>query len=216
MKYLLYFTDFFDATVFAFLESVFQNLVVTSQNIFESDFLKLKLALLIIFVPKNSDEFVQKLTQTLVERAHCYKMLLISKTFSESLSTYCMYHNLAYYSLDKPITDLSKILVGVSASLTTSDLRFRELKLLEEQRQVFVRGILIKLSNMEFSLLKYLLINSGRAISKLELLENVWGHRATISTRTVDVHIARLRKKIDLKFDTNYIQTVHCYGYLIA
>ena len=47
---------------------------------------------------------------------------------------------------------------------------------------------------MEFGLLKYLVQNSGRAISKLELLEQVWGHRASISTRTVDVHVARLRK----------------------
>ena len=216
MKYLVYFTDFFDANVFTLIESVFQNLVVTSQAIFDSDFLKLKLALLIIFVPKNSDEFLKTLSQKLFNKPDSSKLLLISKSFSESISKYCMRHNLQYYSLDSPIMDLSRILVGLSNSLSVSNLTFKELKLLKDTRQVFCRGCLVKLSNMEFALLTYLLSNCGRAISKLELLENVWGHRATISTRTVDVHIARLRKKLDLRFDTNYIQTVHCYGYLIA
>ena len=216
MKYIVYFTDFFDVTIFSFLESVFQNLIVTSQNLLDMDFLKLKIALLIIFVPKNSNEFLKTLNTKLQNKAASCKWLLISRSFSKSIYSYCSKHNLKYYSLDKPIINLSKILVAISTDITISDLQFGDLELSCEKRLAYVRGIKVKLSNMEFVLLEYLLNHSGRAISKLELLEQVWGHRASVSTRTVDVHISRLRKKIDLQFDTNYIQTVHCYGYLIA
>ena len=72
------------------------------------------------------------------------------------------------------------------------------------------------LTNQEFYLLKYLLENRERPLSKAELLDAVWGYKSTITTRSLDVYISRLRLKIDDKFDTKYIKTIHCYGYVMS
>ena len=72
----------------------------------------------------------------------------------------------------------------------------------------------IELSALEFKLLQYLIEHRGEVLKRDELLDAVWGYDAMPSTRTVDVHIAWLRQKLE----TNprypqYIQTVHGFGY---
>jgi two-component system alkaline phosphatase synthesis response regulator PhoP len=67
----------------------------------------------------------------------------------------------------------------------------------------------LKLSHLEFKLLRFLISNKGRLIPRSELLEQVWGYTTQPSTRTVDVHILSLRKKIGKK----YIATIHKEGY---
>lgn len=72
----------------------------------------------------------------------------------------------------------------------------------------------IELSPLEFRLLRYFHENRGRVISREELLQNVWGYRNVSNTRTVDMHIAKLRKKIeDEPKDPRFIGTVHRVGY---
>ena len=215
MKYILYFSEFFDANIFALIESVFQNIIVTSKDLMSIDYSQLKVCLLILFIPNNSVVILDKITNILQSNSKPKKLILISSKFCEKISNFALEQSLYYYSIDRPIFELSSILTQLLDSYDSSN-RFKDIVLEENSRKVFVKDIEIQLSNMEFGLLKYLVQNSGRAISKLELLEQVWGHRASISTRTVDVHVARLRKKIDSVFDTKYIQTVHCYGYLIA
>jgi len=73
---------------------------------------------------------------------------------------------------------------------------------------------LIELSALEFKLLQYLIEHRGEVLKRDELLDEVWGYNAMPSTRTVDVHIAWLRQKLE----TNprypqHIQTVHGFGY---
>lgn len=58
-------------------------------------------------------------------------------------------------------------------------------------------GERIELSNKEFHLLRYLIQNQGRIVSRDELLEQVWGYRMLPYTRTVDFHISQLRKKLE-------------------
>lgn len=67
----------------------------------------------------------------------------------------------------------------------------------------------LKLSSLEFKLLRFLISRKGEVISRQQLLEQVWGYEVTPATRTVDVHILTLRKKIG----KNYISTVHGQGY---
>ncbi|MBM3246634.1 MAG: response regulator transcription factor [Candidatus Omnitrophica bacterium] len=67
----------------------------------------------------------------------------------------------------------------------------------------------LKLSYLEFKLLRFLISQKGRAISRSELLEQVWGYHSAPSTRTVDAHVLSLRKKIG----KNYIATIHRGGY---
>ena len=71
------------------------------------------------------------------------------------------------------------------------------------------KGRPLNLSSLEFKLLRFFVSHKGRIISRKELLEQVWGYEVTPSTRTVDVHILSLRKKIGRR----YIATVHREGY---
>ena len=83
-------------------------------------------------------------------------------------------------------------------------------------RQVrFDDGTTTDLSDRELALLRYLAVNSGRAVSREELLARVWGITARgIETRTVDVHIARLREKLrDDAASPRTIRTVRGKGY---
>ena len=67
----------------------------------------------------------------------------------------------------------------------------------------------IELTNQESALLKSLLDNQGKTVSRQELLQDAWGYKSAGITRTVDVHVQRLRKKIGTKF----IDTVYKGGY---
>ncbi len=70
----------------------------------------------------------------------------------------------------------------------------------------------IKLRKKEFCLLEYLVKNKDRTVSRNELLDHVWDYNKIHSSNTVDVHIKRLRDKID---DPDMIKTVHGFGYRI-
>ncbi len=72
----------------------------------------------------------------------------------------------------------------------------------------------IELSAMEFKLLQYLIENRGDVHSRDRLLDAVWGYDAMPTTRTVDVHVAWLRQKLEENpRHPHYIQTVHGLGY---
>ncbi|MGC2236011.1 MAG: response regulator transcription factor [Pyrinomonadaceae bacterium] len=72
----------------------------------------------------------------------------------------------------------------------------------------------VELSAMEFKLLQFLIENRGKVHSRNDLLDEVWGYDAMPSTRTVDVHVAWLRQKLESnpKYP-QFIQTVHGMGY---
>lgn len=72
-----------------------------------------------------------------------------------------------------------------------------------------VDGKLVELTNKEFELLKYLIENRNRVAERDELLNKVWGYDFTGETRTLDIHIRTLRKKLD----TDCIKTVRGVGY---
>jgi two-component system alkaline phosphatase synthesis response regulator PhoP len=72
----------------------------------------------------------------------------------------------------------------------------------------------VELSAMEFKLLQFLIENRGAVHSRDKLLDEVWGYDAMPSTRTVDVHIAWLRQKLEPNpKHPQFIQTVHGFGY---
>ena len=76
---------------------------------------------------------------------------------------------------------------------------------------VLVKGEEIKLTALEFKLLKHFLDRRGRVQSRDQLLQDVWGYSSDITTRTVDTHIKRLREKLCSAGD--YIQTIRGVGY---
>jgi DNA-binding response OmpR family regulator len=76
---------------------------------------------------------------------------------------------------------------------------------------VTVGGRRLRLTRREFELLRYLIQNRNRLLSRDQLLERVWGYDRVIETRSVDVHIGRLRKKLGDAGDQ--IETVVGLGY---
>jgi len=71
----------------------------------------------------------------------------------------------------------------------------------------------VPISAQEYRLLEYLLCNPNRVISRDELLDKVWGYDSVASTRTVDVHVARLRKKLGEESVPLHIHTARGHGY---
>jgi two-component system OmpR family response regulator len=82
-------------------------------------------------------------------------------------------------------------------------------------RQVTRDGKIIDLQPREFSLLEYLMRNAGRVVTRTMLLEQVWGYHFDPQTNVIDVHISRLRGKVDKGFDTPLLHTVRGAGYTL-
>ncbi|MBI4994337.1 response regulator transcription factor [Candidatus Peregrinibacteria bacterium] len=72
----------------------------------------------------------------------------------------------------------------------------------------------IPLRHKEFELLEFFIINRGKILTRNTILENVWDRNANFASNTVDVHINRLRRKIDDPFREKLIHTIHCLGYV--
>ncbi|MDP7112429.1 MAG: response regulator transcription factor [Myxococcota bacterium] len=80
--------------------------------------------------------------------------------------------------------------------------------------EVDVRGNPVRLSAKEMELLRFLIRNRGKVLSRDLLLEEVWHYDSDLSTRTVDTHILNLRRKLGDPTDrTRYIETIHGVGY---
>jgi two-component system alkaline phosphatase synthesis response regulator PhoP len=83
--------------------------------------------------------------------------------------------------------------------------------------EVTRNGEVIEVSAKEFQLLRYLIEHRGTTLSRETLLQDVWGYSSTPSTRTVDVHVAWLRQKLEPNPRVpQYILTVHGLGYKFA
>ena len=74
----------------------------------------------------------------------------------------------------------------------------------------------IELQNREFQMLEYLMRRKGRVVTRTMLLEGLWGYHFDPQTNVIDVHISRLRKKVDAEGDPPLIRTVRGSGYMIA
>jgi two-component system alkaline phosphatase synthesis response regulator PhoP len=94
----------------------------------------------------------------------------------------------------------------------------RDLRLDVRTQDVSVRGAPVELSALEFRLLYFLAAHPRQVFSRERLLDEVWGRDCSVTLRTVDVHIRRLREKIEAKPEApEYIGTVRGAGYrLIA
>jgi two-component system alkaline phosphatase synthesis response regulator PhoP len=83
-----------------------------------------------------------------------------------------------------------------------------------EQHTVSCNGEAVTLTAKEFLLLEYLIRHRGRVLSRDVLLTDVWGYRYTGGTRTVDVHVRRLREKLPLLTDA--LVTIKQFGYKLV
>ena len=103
--------------------------------------------------------------------------------------------------------------VTPDAAVTTLEVGDLEMDLLS--RKVTRADVKIDLQSREFKLLEYLVKHQGQVVTRTMLLENVWNYHFDPQTNVIDVHISRLRAKIDKEFDHPLIRTVRGAGYVI-
>jgi len=103
--------------------------------------------------------------------------------------------------------------VTPDAAVTSLGVGDLEMDLLS--RKVNRAGVKIDLQSREFKLLEYLVKHQGQVVTRTMLLENVWNYHFDPQTNVIDVHISRLRAKIDKDFDHPLIRTVRGAGYVI-
>lgn len=92
-------------------------------------------------------------------------------------------------------------------------IQYKDIWVDTETRRVYRQGKEVPVTQTEYRLLLELLRSGGRVISRSELLRRVWGVTVPIRTRTVDIHIARLRRKLGLKGE---LRTVMGKGYALG
>ena len=95
-----------------------------------------------------------------------------------------------------------------------SNFSFDQLEIIVDEGMVRISGQEVHLTRTEFKLLIELATNSGKVLSREDLLERVWGYDYFGDSRLVDVHVSRLRTKVELAPATpNYVVTVRGMGY---
>jgi DNA-binding response OmpR family regulator len=100
------------------------------------------------------------------------------------------------------------------AQQPVQSLQFGPLVINLDRHEVCVDDVEIKLTAKEFLLLQYLIEHRGRVLSRDRLLTDVWGYQYTGGTRTVDVHVRRIREKIPLLVTS--LETVKQFGYKLG
>ncbi|MEJ8553804.1 response regulator transcription factor [Tepidibacter sp. Z1-5] len=89
-------------------------------------------------------------------------------------------------------------------------LKFKDLEVFSEERIIKKSDQIVDLTAKEFDLLKILIENKGIALSREQILEKVWGYEYMGETRTVDMHVQKIRKKLNL---VKEIKTIYKVGY---
>ncbi|MBY0381455.1 MAG: winged helix-turn-helix domain-containing protein [Xanthobacteraceae bacterium] len=107
------------------------------------------------------------------------------------------------------------LLRRVSPSRMATILSYGDIELDRERRRVARAGRAANLGPTEYRLLEFFLEHPGRVFSRVQLLDGVWGRDIYIDERTVDVHIGRLRKLLNLSGDQDPIRTVRGAGYAL-
>jgi two-component system OmpR family response regulator len=119
------------------------------------------------------------------------------------------------FSLEELVARLRALLrrIGV-AEINTDDekIRFADLELNEATHEVRRGGVLLEMSPTEFQLLRYLLINADRVVSKSQILDHVWQYDCRGDMGIVETYVSYLRKKIDI-YEPALIHTVRGVGY---
>ena len=118
---------------------------------------------------------------------------------------------------------IEELLARIRANLRKGDRRVdlgavlsvEGLELRTDSREVLVQGQTVELTRREFDLLRCLLENRGKVLSRSVLLNLVWGYEYAGETNTVDVYVRFLRSKVDPKLGRKLIETVRGVGYTI-
>ena len=110
---------------------------------------------------------------------------------------------------------IKSLLKRTKAREENDSLKFNDININLTNRRVTRGERKLNLGPTEFNLLKFFIENKGRVYSRQQLLDNVWLNDAYVEPRTVDVHIRRLRKELNLTGEKDFIRTVRSAGYSI-
>jgi two-component system OmpR family response regulator len=121
------------------------------------------------------------------------------------------------FSLEELTLRIGALLRRVRAKESGSDtqrLRYRDLELDEDRHQVWRSGNEVQLSPTEFRLLRYLMLNPERVLSKQQILDHVWQYDFNGDDNVVETYISYLRRKVDARREP-LIRTVRGFGYTL-
>jgi two-component system OmpR family response regulator len=118
------------------------------------------------------------------------------------------------FSVEELIARIRAILRRAGVAPDESRLMFEDLELDEETREVFRGGRSIDLTDTEFRLLRYLMMNPRRVLSRPQLLDHVWDYDFGGDSRVLETYISYLRKKVDSE-GSPLIHTVRGVGYAL-
>ena len=117
------------------------------------------------------------------------------------------------FSFNELMARIKAVLRRSNPNTVSDNLKFDDLMLDRIEKRVFRDGQEIKLGPTEFRLLEFFLTNPKRVYSRDQILESVWPNNVNVESRTIDVHIRRLRHSANLKNQTELIRTVRSSGY---
>lgn len=120
------------------------------------------------------------------------------------------------YSVKELVARVRAALRRPAARVADSKLTAGKIEIDLEKHTVTVGAKVVMLSPTEFRLLVTLMQSPGRVFSRDQLLDMVWGITADVDTRTVDVHVGRLRRVLDGAGGTGLIRTIRGFGYALA
>jgi two-component system OmpR family response regulator len=116
------------------------------------------------------------------------------------------------FSLDELVARIHAVLRRTTPARETDRLQFSDLEMDDETHEVWRQGVLVELTATEFNLLRYMLGNARRVLSKSEILDHVWTYDFDGDPNIVETYISYLRKKIDC-FEPPLIHTIRGVGY---
>ncbi|WP_262589240.1 phosphate regulon transcriptional regulator PhoB [Candidatus Pelagibacter communis] len=117
------------------------------------------------------------------------------------------------FSFNELMARMKAVLRRSNPNIVSDSLEYEDLSLDRIEKRVFRDQQEIKLGPTEFRLLEFFLTNPKRVYSRDQILENVWPNNVNVESRTIDVHIRRLRQSVNLKNKKELIRTVRSSGY---
>jgi two-component system OmpR family response regulator len=119
------------------------------------------------------------------------------------------------FSLEEVVARIRAVLRRVSASpAAATQLSFADIELDEDTHEVWKNGVLVPLSPTEFKLLRYFMQNTGRVLSKAQILDHVWNYDFGGEANVVESYVSYLRRKIDTT-EPRLLHTLRGVGYVL-
>jgi two-component system OmpR family response regulator len=119
------------------------------------------------------------------------------------------------FSLDEIVARIRAILRRTKQEIDDSLLKVGELEMDQDTHEVTIAGNAIELSPTEFKLLRYLMLNPNRVLSKAQILDHVWEYDFNGDAGIVESYVSYLRRKLDPFTEEPVIQTKRGFGYML-